>query len=109
VDIGDTVLVQIDADVRRPMILTKVGLVEIFTRPSDTQSRTEFRVSGILFCEPDDHTCAAFRGGIDRVGDPAAISGRPDRVLPVGYGEALSYGTELGQWIPRPRSTGEGH
>lgn len=108
--VGDLVLVKVDESIRRPMLITACGSVLVFDRPSDASGRQEFRVSGTIFCEPDDHARPAFRGALDRQGDPAAISGRPDRMLPLGYGQSLAYGTGLGQWIPKPSQlpAGEG-
>lgn len=83
---GDCVLVKIDEAIRRPMMVAAL--------------HPDGSVSGTIFCEADDHTRPAFRGWSDQSG--ARITGRPDRLLPQGYGELLQPGPLLGQWIPRP-------
>lgn len=106
VEVGDTVLVKIDQEVRRPMIVSTVELIEVGLRDTPTaaaqDSRRELRVSGTIFADPLDHTAPAFRGAVDRQGDPARITGRPDRMLSQGYGEHLAPGMGIGQWIPKP-------
>lgn len=102
--IGTVVLVQIAADVARPLLITSVREIEIFERTSlttpPTLPRRERRVSGTLFCEPDDHVLPAFRGALDHPYDPARIAGRPDRLLPLAYAEHLQPGLAIGQWRP---------
>ena len=87
VQVGDTVLVLIDPGVRRPML---VGAI------------TEGRCSGLIVCEPEDRTAWAIRGTFGQGQDPAIIYGQPERFTPYVYGKLLAYGTEVGQWIPRP-------
>jgi len=88
VAVGDIVLVLIDQGVRRPLLVTAVS--------------SSGRVSGTICCEPEDHTRPAFRGWAPGGDDPARISGRPDRLLPLAYGDGLAEGAQVGQWIPRP-------
>ena len=87
VQVGDMVLVWVDLTLVRPMIVTSL--------------QPEKRISGTLFCEPDDHTRPVFRGAIDRRNDPARIEGRPSANYPVGYGKSLQEGTGLGNWSRR--------
>jgi hypothetical protein len=87
IKVGDTVLVWVDLTLVRPMIVTSL--------------QPEKRISGTLFCEPDDHTRPVFRGAIDRRNDPARIEGRPSANYPVGYGKSLQEGTGLGNWSRR--------
>lgn len=82
--VGDTLLVTIDPGVQRPLIVSAVVLLD--------------RVSGTLFCEPDDYARPIFRGALDRRDDPARIEGRPSHLIPVAYGHRLAPGTEIGQW-----------
>ncbi|MGH7418838.1 MAG: hypothetical protein ACREKB_13790 [Candidatus Rokuibacteriota bacterium] len=103
---GDLVLVLVDQGVRRPLLVTAAGMVHIHERATPTRAASgwdAFRVSGTLFCEPDDHTRPALRGWSAGGADPARIHGRPDRLLPLAYGECLAEGSEIGQWITRPR------
>lgn len=86
VQVGDIVLVKVDEQVRRPLLVSA--------------AHPDGSVSGSIFCEPEDHTRPAFRGW--ESGDGARITGRPDRLLALGYGELLQPGSKLGQWIPRP-------
>lgn len=106
VRVGDLVLVLVDVGIWRPLLVAQAGVVEIQARVTPTadptlQSRQELRVSGTLFCEPEDHTRPALRGWSAGGADPARISGRPDRLLPLAYGEALAEGSGLGQWRRR--------
>lgn len=82
------------------MIVSFSGAVQ--TGLSSDAPRLEQRVSGSIFCEPDDHTTPAFRNGIGSHGDPARIHGRPERTWPVAYGEYLKEGVGIGEWQPRP-------
>jgi hypothetical protein len=85
--VGDLLLVAIDqGGTVRPLLVTTVA--------AETPN-TEQAVNGTIFCEPEDHTTPLFRGwsrGASRV------SGHPDRLLALGYGEALLPGTGLGDW-----------
>lgn len=107
--IGDTVLVRMDTEGNdRPLLVTWVGMVPIYDRATPTVDnptakaiRNEMRLSGVLFCEPDDHTRPLLRGAYDRPHDPARIQGRPDRQFPFLYAEFLSYGHGPGQWRTR--------
>lgn len=101
VQVGDIVLVLIDAGERRPMLVTAASTVVVRPAHGTTPEQSEFRLNGTIFCEPDDHSAHAFRGGIDKQGDPARLHGRPDRVHPLAYGECLAQGSKLGQWIRR--------
>lgn len=106
--IGDTVLVLLDPGVRRPLLVTFAGMVTIHERQTaDVSSRDEFRVSGTLFCEPEDHTSTAIRTLGSRPGDPAKIYGRPDRHMPIAYAEHLAPGPAIGQWTMRTQPTNE--
>ena len=87
ITVGDMVLVWVDLTLVRPMIVTSL--------------QAQGRISGTLFCEPDDHTRPVFRGAIDRRNDPARIEGRPSANYPVGYGKSLQEGTGLGNWSRR--------
>jgi hypothetical protein len=106
VQIGDIVLVKLGDDIRRPLLVTHTETVTIGLRDTPTTAPTptqqEFRVSGVLCCEPEDHVLPALRGACDRAGDPARITGRPDRQMPFAYAAWLAEGTGIGQWIPRP-------
>ena len=84
---GDTVLVCIDAELWRPLIVSRLW-------PGN-------RLSGTLCCEPDDYTRGVFRGAIDRREAPARIEGRPSTMVPVAYGRQLAEGLGLGQWRRR--------
>jgi hypothetical protein len=105
---GDLVLVRI-GDHHRPMIVTVVTIVPIYTRiaatvenPQAEAVRREVRLSGTIFCEPEDHTAPAFRGALDQLHDPARIHGRPDRLLNIAYAECLRQGSGVGEWLSRP-------
>jgi len=87
VKVGDMVLVWVDLVFVCPMIVTSL--------------QAQGRISGTLFCEPDDHSRPVFRGAIDRRNDPARIEGRPSANYPVGYGKSLQEGTSLGNWSRR--------
>lgn len=104
--VGETVLVKVDLEVVRPLLVTAVTRLQQplpGAAPGDrVPVRTTVRVSGTIFCDPEDHTRPAFRGTLDTVADPAHISGRPDRLLPLGYGELLLEGRAVGQWQFRP-------
>lgn len=97
-DIGDIVLVRIDLATWRPLLVTAAGYTAIDAQVPET----EFRLSGTIHCEPEDHTTLAFRGGADRYDDPARIYGRPDRLFPFGYGERLKEGHGMGNWRRKP-------
>lgn len=102
--IGDIVLVLLDPGVRRPLIITRAGLITLYDRQTPTADQKtweEFRVSGTLCCEPEDHTSTAHRT-LGSTSDPARIHGRADRHVPVCYGEHLAPGPGIGQWIPKP-------
>ena len=81
--VGDTVLLQIDAGVWRPLIVVRTD---------------QGLVSGVVLCDPGDHTAPAFRQAYARVNSPTTISGRPNRSCPVGYADLVAYGMEPGQW-----------
>lgn len=109
VTLGETVLVKLDENVRRPMIVTATAEIPIYDRvnatvenPQAAPTTVEFRASGTIFCEPEDHTTPGLRGQGERPNDPARIHGRPDRYHPIVYGEALRPGTGIGEWIKRP-------
>lgn len=89
---GDTVLVRVDEGTYRPLIVAEV--------------HPDRSVSGPICCTADDHTRPAFRGWQSKNG--ARIHGRPDRLLPMGYGEMLHPGSKLGEWISRPTNSPSG-
>ena len=98
---GDLVMVRLDQEIQRPLQITSAEIVLVGrSTPSSEPPRKEWRVSGVLFCEPDDHSTPAFRS-LGTQDDPARIHGRPDRHLPIAYGEYLAYGSGIGQWLPR--------
>lgn len=102
VRIGSIVLVRIDTDCVRPLLITRAERVDVYARttpltPAEAPQR-EYRVCGTIFAEPDDHTRPGFRGWAAGGADPAKITGRPDRLLPLGYGEWLAPGAGIGQW-----------
>lgn len=99
--VSDLVLVKLDTDIIRPMLVTWVGRVRVGRPLVDQEQRTEVRVSGTIFCEPDDHLTSALRG-FGAPDDPARFHGRPERYHTTIYGEQLAYGTSIGQWVPRP-------
>lgn len=108
VELGEIVLVTLEEGIQRPLLVSAAGPVRIFTRVTPgagDEGRVEFRVSGTLFCEPDDHTRPALRGWSAGGADPARIHGRPDRLLPIAFGESLAEGAGIGQWT---RRAGEG-
>lgn len=103
--VGDILLVRVDQTVLRPLIVASVDRVPVFERqnptvdnPTNAPMRMEWRVSGLIIAMPEDHQSPAFRGAIDKVGDPARITGRPDRSYPFGSAEYLAPGHEIGQW-----------
>lgn len=101
---GDVVLVRLDESVRRPMIVTAVVRAVIHERATPTvaeASHEELRVSGTIFCDPEDHSTPAIRS-TGTHGDPARIHGRPDRFTPFVYGECLKPGMGIGEWIKKP-------
>lgn len=104
--VGDIVLVRLDHEVQRPMIITYAGTYDVNQPPTPQADalapQLEYRLSGIVFCEPEDHARTLFRGWISGPIDPARIHGRPDRLAPFGYGEYLKEGTGIGQWSVRP-------
>lgn len=99
VQIGDLVLVRVDEGLRRPMIVTFAGSV------AAGGLKREFRLSGTLFCEPDDYSRPIFRGAFDRTADPARFHGRPSRTCSVAYAEFLAEGSGMGQWITKPTNS----
>lgn len=99
--LGDTVLVRVDTDLWRPLLISSVTRLN-FLKPGDNgQPVAEWRINGTIFCEPDDYMRGVFRGMLDRSGDPARIEGRPSRVNPIAYGQHLGEGDGLGQWKRR--------
>ena len=92
--IGDIVLVRLDPETVRPLIVTVSDYYGVLSNPVCM----EWRVSGTICCEPEDHSRAAFRGGGELLKDPARIHGHPDRLLPLGYGELLREGDGIAQW-----------
>lgn len=106
VEVGDVVLVLIEPGLRRPLLVVKQGMVDVHDGQISTAIIGQsYRVSGTIFCEPEDHAALIFRMGWPG-GDPARVTGRPDRLLPFCYAEALGFGQAIGQWIPRPDRSG---
>ena len=104
---GDVVLVLIEPGTRRPLLVVRQGMVEVYDGQLSTKVIGEsYRVSGVLFCEPEDHAAMVFRSQWAPNGDPARVTGRPDRLLPLAYAESLGHGQGLGQWIPLPARSG---
>jgi hypothetical protein len=101
VEVGDIVLLKLDEHIRRPLLVTQVGQVNIAS-PMQPE-KLEIRVSGTIFCAPDDHTSLAVRTLGQGSHDPARIIGRPDRLLPLCYAEYVSEGVGIGQWITTTR------
>lgn len=95
--IGDTVLVCLLRGIYRPLMVTRACVVPIH-QIGLPGPQEEFRLSGVIFCEPEDHNTDALRGGAERPHDPARIHGRPDRLTPYAYAEALAPGDGIGQW-----------
>lgn len=105
VQVGDIVLVRVEEGVYRPLLVTVTGMVTVHDRATPTvepHSREVFRISGTIFCEPDDHARPLFRGWTAGGTDPARVTGRPDRLLTLAYGEYLVEGPGVGQWMTRP-------
>ena len=94
--IGEIVLVKLAPNVLRPMIVSGRELWR-----KDDHTDPELRLSGTICCEPEDHTCPAFRQSPSGA-DPARFHGRPERIHPTAYAEGLGRGLEIGQWITRP-------
>lgn len=88
--IGHVVLVRIDDLIWRPMMVVDV--------------HPDGSLTGTIFCDAGDHMRPAFRGW--QSPDGGRISGRPDRLLAIGYGELLTFGQGIGQWIPRAQQGG---
>lgn len=100
VRIGDTVLVKLDEHIRRPLLVSSVHTVNV-ALPMQPVS-LQWRISGTLFCEPEDHSTPAIRTLGQGSPDPARITGRPDRHQTCCYAEHLKEGMSLGEWITRP-------
>lgn len=83
---GDVVLVAVDDQIYRPLIV-------VVAHPDGS-------VSGPICCEAGDYMRPAFRGW--ESGDGARVTGHPTRVQPFGYGELLTPGRGIGRWTPRP-------
>lgn len=100
--LGETVLVRVDTDLFRPLLVSSVTRLN-YLKPGSaaSESITEWRINGTIFCEPDDYMRGVFRGMLDRAGDPARIEGRPSRVNPIAYGQHLAEGDGIGQWKRR--------
>ena len=104
---GDIVLVLVEPGTHRPMLVVKQGLVDVYDGQISTKVIGQsYRVSGTLFCEPEDHASMLFRAQWVPNGDPARVTGRPDRLMPNCYAESLGWGHGIGQWIPRPTRPG---
>lgn len=99
--VGDTVLVLLAEGVRRPLIISGLGIREV-GRPTDLHPQRELRVSGTLFCEPEDALQGVIRQSDLGTSDPTRFHGRPDRQQPWVYAEHLAEGGGIGQWQPRP-------
>lgn len=102
-DVGEIVLVLIEPGIRRPLLVASHGAASVYdAHNSLTVVATSYRVSGTLFCEPEDHAASIFRTQWAPNGDPARVTGRPDRLMPLCYAECLGPGHGIGQWIPKP-------
>jgi hypothetical protein len=101
IEVGDIVLLKLDESIRRPLLVSWVGQVDV-ALPSAREPHYEPRVSGTLFCQPDDHATPAIRTLGEGSPDPARITGRPDRLLPQCYAEYVREGMGIGEWIARP-------
>lgn len=100
---GDVVLVLIEPGIRRPLLVTTEGLRDVYDGLQSTKIVAQsYRVSGTLFCEPEDHASMIFRSQWAPNGDPGRVTGRPDRLMPNCYAECLGWGHGVGQWIPKP-------
>lgn len=100
VELGDIVLLKLDEAVRRPLLVTWIGPVDI-SSPSAQTPQIETRISGTLFCQPEDHSTPALRTLGQLSHDPARIHGRPDRLLPQCYAECVREGVGVGEWITK--------
>lgn len=98
--IGDLVLVKLDEHIRRPLLVSSVHQINV--APPMQEARLETRISGTLFCEPEDHSTPAIRSLGQGTPDPARITGRPDRHQTGCYAEHLKEGMGLGEWVTRP-------
>jgi hypothetical protein len=96
--VGDLVFVQLDPGVFRPLLITATPTITLVI---DGTPQTQFRISGTLFCEPEDHSTSAIRTLGTGTRDPARFHGRPERLTPCIYAEALAEGPGLGQWQGR--------
>lgn len=105
-DTGQIVLVLLEPRVSRPLLVTRVERTEVGVRNTPTTAPVvttmEWRVSGLLVCEPEDFKTAALHGDFQRSGDPARITGQPSRQFPFAYAESLAEGDGIGQWRRRP-------
>lgn len=90
---------------QRPLLVTRVERTEVGLRNTPTTglvvTTLEWRVSGMLICEPEDFKTPALRGDFQRSGDPARITGQPSRQFPFAYAESLAEGEGIGQWVRR--------
>lgn len=98
IQVGDDVFVCLDTMIHRPM---KVTAVTHLTLKVEGRDVTSVRASGVVFCEPEDHSTHAIRTLGSGTKDPARFHGRPERLNPFVYGELLSEGTGYGQWRRR--------
>ena len=71
------------------------------------QREPELRLSGTVFCEPEDHTTPAFRLTPSAT-DPMRFHGRPERLTPACYATGLREGTGIGEWTTRPTNLPSG-
>ena len=106
VQLGDCVLVKLDEHIRRPLLVSSLQQVNV--APPMQPEQLEWRVSGTIFCDPADHSTPAVRSLGQGSSDPARITGRPDRQLPLCYGEHLKEGMGVGEWVTRPTNLPSG-
>lgn len=89
VRVGDTVLIHMEDDTTRPMIVSAVGLLH--------KGGKGLRLSGAIFCLPGDRLTA-----LDGRDDPAQVYGQTSLHNVVLYGSLLKEGSGPGQWVTRP-------
>lgn len=100
VKLGDIVLVRLDANVLRPLIVSSVDRYTPPVATGEAPKPAQWRVSGLICCCPEDHTTPGLRGNLGRDHhDPMRIHGQPGRYQPYAFGEMLQGGRGIGQWV----------
>jgi hypothetical protein len=92
VTVGDTVLIHMEDNTTRPMIVSGVGLLH-----KGGKGVTSLRLSGAIFCLPGDRLTT-----LDGRDDPAQVYGQTSLHQVVLYGSMLKEGSGPGQWATRP-------